>query len=196
MKCLNIVSSRKQRCYCGLWPVTNVCLPWVWGALGKVTLLFLWHTFKAWQQRHLVSGLVSVTHKCLSPVTCSCILVCVCDRALLLFLFCFGYRSQWIDSEVHQAADRENPHKKTGKTSLNGLLVLTQSCMSLCFWLVHVREGTNTSPEWWKWLIAAAVVQFFRTNSSWCHASGLQVIWRISLVLLFIFLVSCCQQIP
>ena len=114
---------------------------------------------------------------------------------LFLFIF-FGYRSQWIDSEVHQAADRENPHKKTGKTSLNGLLVLTQSCMSLRFWLVHVRDGTNTSPEWWKWLIAAAVVQLFRTNISWCHASGLQVIWRISLVSLIVFLVSSCQQIP
>lgn len=47
----------------------------------------------------------------------------VCDLAFCLFVFLFCDRSQWIDSKVHQAEDRQNPHKKTGKKSFNHLRI-------------------------------------------------------------------------
>lgn len=103
------MTHRKQRCHCGLWPMSKVYLPRVWGALGKVTLLFFWHAT-------CIEGVSRV------PPSAQFGVLSVIDNqhiSVLVTLFSvFVYRSQWIDSKIHQTEDRQNPYKETGKQVL------------------------------------------------------------------------------
>lgn len=122
------------RCPIGNKGVTVACdlcqkcvCPRVWEALGKVTLLFLWHESCVEGVRRLPPSVQSAVLPAIDN--------CYISWPVFVTLFSvFACRSQWTDSEIHQAEDRQNSYKETGKlvflTSLALIRIITHRFVS------------------------------------------------------------------